>query len=73
MGIRIIASRFSITRNLTGRGLPSEFQKMVVMKCYPWREIGVHLQHNSAMRCVLLSLERPNVRPIGFIQGVFGV
>ena len=33
MGIRIIASRFSVTRNLTCKGLPSGIQKIVVMKC----------------------------------------
>ena len=33
MGMRIIASRFSVTRNLTCKGLPSGIQKIVVIKC----------------------------------------
>ena len=68
MGIRIIASRFSVTRNLTYKGLPSGNQKIVVMKCSPCRESGVHLQRMSAPKCVLLSPGRLIVISIGFIQ-----
>ena len=68
MGIRIIASRFSITRNLTCKGLPSGIQKIVVMKCSPCRKGGVHLQRMSALECVLLSPGRLRVISIGFIQ-----
>ena len=68
MGIRIIASRFSVTRNLTCKGLPSGIQKIVVMKCSPCRESGVHLQRMSAVECVLLSPGRLRVIYIGFIQ-----
>ena len=68
MGIRIIASRFSVTRNLTCKGLPPGIQKIVVMKCSPCRESGVHLQRMSALECVLLSPGRFRVISIGFIQ-----
>ena len=68
MGIRIIASRFSVTRNLTCKGLPSGIQKIVVIKCSPWRERGVHLQRMSARECVLLSPGRCRMISIGFIQ-----
>ena len=68
MGIRIIASRFSVTRNLTCKGLPSGIQKIVVMKCSPYRESGVHLQRMSALECVLLSPGRFREISFGFIQ-----
>ena len=68
MGIRIIASRFSVTRILTCKGLPSGIQKIVVMKCSPCRESGVHLQRISALKRVLLSPARFRVISIGFIQ-----
>ena len=68
MGIRIIASRFSVTRNLTCKGLPSGIQKFVVMKCSPCRESGVHLQRMSALECALLSPGRLRVISIWFIQ-----
>ena len=68
MGKRIIASRFSVTRNLTCKGLPSGIQKIVVMKCSPCTESGVHLQRMSALECVLLSTGRFTVISIGFIQ-----
>ena len=68
MGIRIIASRFSVTRNLTCKGLPSGIQKIVVIKCSPCRKSGVHLQRMSALECVLLSPGRLRVISIGFIQ-----
>ena len=68
MGIRMIRSRFSVTRNLTFKGLPSGIQKIVVMKCSPWKESGVHLQRMSALECVLLSPGRFQVISIGFVQ-----
>ena len=68
MGIRIIASKFSTTRNLTCRGVPSRIQKIVVMKCSPYRESGVHLQRMSVLKRVLLSPGRFRVIFIGFIQ-----
>ena len=68
MGIKIIASRISVTRNLTWKGLPSGILKIVVMKCSPCRESGVHLQRMSALECVLLSPGRFRVISIGFIQ-----
>ena len=68
MGMRIIASRFSVTRNLTCKGLPSGIQKIVVIKCSPCRESGVHLQRMSALECVFLSPGRFRVISIGFIQ-----
>ena len=67
-GIRIIASRFSVTRSLTCKGLPSGIQKIVVIKCSPWRESGVHLQRMSALECVLVSPGRFRLISIGFIQ-----
>ena len=68
LGISIITSRLSTTRNLTCRGLPSGVQKIVVMKCSPCREGGVHLQRMSALECVLLSQGRFKVISMAFTQ-----
>ena len=70
METTIVASRFSTTRSLTWRGLPSGIQKIVVMKCSPWSEIGVHLQRISAFKCDLLSPGRLRVISVGFIHVV---
>ena len=67
-GIRIMASRFSVTRSLTCKGLPSGIPKIVVMRCSPYKENGVDLQRMSALRCVLLSLGLVKVISIVFIQ-----
>ena len=68
MRIRIIASKFSTTGNLICRGLPSGIQKIVVLKVYPCRESGVHLQWSSALKCVLFSPGRFRVISTGQIQ-----
>ena len=68
MGIRIIASRFSVIRNLTCKGLASGIQKIVVFKCSPCKENGVHLQRMSAFKCLLLSPGRLRVFSNGFIE-----
>ena len=68
MEIRIIANRFSVTRNLTNRGLQAGIQKIVVTKCSSYRENAVRLQGMSALECVLLSSGRFKVFSIGFIQ-----
>ena len=68
MGIRIIANRFSVTRNLTCKGLLSGIQKIVVIKCTPCEESGVHLQRMSALKRVLLWPGHFRVISIGFIQ-----
>ena len=47
MGIRIIASRNSVTCNLTCKGLPSGIEKIVFINCSPCKESGVHLQRMS--------------------------
>ena len=48
-----------------------EFQKIVVLKCSPWRENGVHLQRISALKCPFLSPSRCRVFSIGFIRLIF--
>ena len=68
MGERIIAKGFSVTCNLTCKGLPSGIQKIVVIKCSPRRESGVNLQRMSALRCVLLSPGRFKVISNGSTQ-----
>ena len=68
MGIRIIASTFTVTRNLTCRVLPSGIQKIVVIECSPCRENGVHLQWMSSLKCVLLSPVWSKMISIGFVQ-----
>ena len=68
MGIRIIAIRFSLTRILACKGLPSGIQKIVVIKCSPRRENGVHLQRMSALKRVLLSRGQLKVSSIGFLH-----
>ena len=68
MGKRIIASRFSVIRNLTCKGLPSGIQTNVVMKYSHCSESGVHLQRMSALECVLLSPSLAGVNSIGFNQ-----
>ena len=70
MGIKIIAIRFSVTRNLTYKALPPGIQKIVFIKSSPCRENGVHLQRTSALECVLLSPGRFRVISIGFIQNM---
>ena len=70
MALRINASRFSVTRNLTCKGLSSRIQKIVYIKCSPCSKNGVHLQLMSAEKCVLLSLARFGVISIGFFQKV---
>ena len=71
IGIRIIASRFSVTHNLTCKGLPSGIQKNKVLKCSPCRESGVHLQRMSALECFLVSPGRFKEISIGFIHWSF--
>ena len=66
--IRFIANRFSLTRNLTCKGLHSGIQKIVVMKCFPCKENGVHLRRMSALKRVLLSSGRFRVFSVGIIQ-----
>ena len=68
MGMRIIASRFSTTLNLTCKGLSSGIQKIVVIKCSPCRENSVHFQRMLALECALLSPGRCRVISIGFIR-----
>ena len=68
MGKRIIASRLSVTRSLTCKGLLSGIQKIGVMKRSPCKENGVNLQRMSPLKCVLLSPDRWKVISIGFLQ-----
>ena len=67
MGLRVVASRISVTGNLTCEGLPSGIPKIVVINC-SCREIGVHLQRMSVLKCVFLSPGRFRAISIGFIQ-----
>ena len=71
--IRIIASKFSITHNLTSWGPPSGIRKIVVLKCSPCKKSGVQLQRMPALKCALLSPGWLRVFSIGFIQVIYEV
>ena len=65
---RTAASRFSTTRSLTCKGLPSEIRKIVVVMCSLCWESGGRIHRMSALKCALLSSIRYSVFSIGFIH-----